>query len=71
MVYCLRVAVNNYRTRRDDLELLIRETVRLGNQLVSTARRADDLANPLLNPVAGCLDEQCGDACWRNPARAL
>jgi aromatic-L-amino-acid/L-tryptophan decarboxylase len=33
-VHCLRVAVNNHRTRRDDLELLIRETIRLGTQVV-------------------------------------
>lgn len=31
--HCLRVAINNHRTRRDDLELLIRETVRLGRQI--------------------------------------
>jgi glutamate/tyrosine decarboxylase-like PLP-dependent enzyme len=29
----LRVAINNHRTRRDDLDLLIRETVRIGNEL--------------------------------------
>jgi aromatic-L-amino-acid/L-tryptophan decarboxylase len=31
--HCLRVAVNNHRTRRDDLRLLINETVRLGREL--------------------------------------
>jgi aromatic-L-amino-acid/L-tryptophan decarboxylase len=35
-VHCLRVAVNNHRTRRCDLELLIRETIRLGDQIVNT-----------------------------------
>ena len=34
--HCLRVAINNHRTRRDDLELLIRETLRLGEVIVST-----------------------------------
>ena len=33
--HCLRVAINNHRTRRDDLELLIRETIRLGEAIVS------------------------------------
>lgn len=32
--HCLRVAINNHRTRREDLELLIRETLRIGDQLV-------------------------------------
>lgn len=34
--HCLRVAINNHRTRRDDLELLIRETLRLGDEIVNT-----------------------------------
>ena len=34
--HCLRAAVNNHRTRRDDLELLIRETIRLGELIVNT-----------------------------------
>jgi aromatic-L-amino-acid decarboxylase len=34
--HCLRVAINNHRTRRDDLERLIRETLRLGDEIVST-----------------------------------
>ncbi|WP_352502675.1 MULTISPECIES: hypothetical protein [unclassified Mesorhizobium] len=29
----LRVAINNHRTRRDDLDLLVRETVRLGLEI--------------------------------------
>lgn len=33
--HCLRVAINNHRTRREDLELLVAETVRLGNELAS------------------------------------
>jgi aromatic-L-amino-acid decarboxylase len=36
--HCLRVAINNHRTRREDLELLIRETLRIGDQLVKTSR---------------------------------
>lgn len=31
--HCLRVAINNHRTRREDLKLLIEETVRLGIKL--------------------------------------
>lgn len=31
--HCLRAAINNHRTRRGDLELLVRETVRLGQQI--------------------------------------
>lgn len=33
--HCLRVAINNHRTRRDDLDLLIKETVRLGHEIRS------------------------------------
>ncbi|MER9403178.1 aspartate aminotransferase family protein [Mesorhizobium caraganae] len=31
--HCLRVAINNHRTRREDLDLLVAETVRLGNEI--------------------------------------
>ena len=31
--HCLRAAINNHRTRREDLELLVRETVRLGHEI--------------------------------------
>jgi glutamate/tyrosine decarboxylase-like PLP-dependent enzyme len=31
--HCLRVAINNHRTRREDLQLLVNETVRLGMEL--------------------------------------
>lgn len=31
--HCLRVAINNHRTRRQDLDLLVAETVRLGNEI--------------------------------------
>ncbi len=31
--HCLRVAINNHRTRQEDLDLLVRETVRLGHEL--------------------------------------
>ncbi|HEY6520466.1 MAG TPA: pyridoxal-dependent decarboxylase, partial [Roseiarcus sp.] len=32
--HCLRVAINNHRTRRSDLDLLVREVVRLGRHIV-------------------------------------
>jgi aromatic-L-amino-acid/L-tryptophan decarboxylase len=35
--HCLRAAINNHRTRRGDLELLVRETIRLGEAIVSTS----------------------------------
>ena len=35
--HCLRVAINNHRTRREDLTLLVRETLRLGRELVAEA----------------------------------
>jgi aromatic-L-amino-acid decarboxylase len=31
--HCLRVAINNHRTRREDLQFLVNETVRLGMEL--------------------------------------
>jgi aromatic-L-amino-acid decarboxylase len=34
---CLRAAINNHRTRRSDLELLVRETIRLGDAIVNTS----------------------------------
>jgi len=33
--HCLRTAINNYRTRAEDLELLVRETLRLGRAIVT------------------------------------
>ena len=33
--HCLRVAINNHRTRRDDLDLLVRETLRLGEAIAA------------------------------------
>jgi glutamate/tyrosine decarboxylase-like PLP-dependent enzyme len=35
--HCLRVAINNHRTQRSDLDLLIRETIRIGNEIVKTS----------------------------------
>jgi aromatic-L-amino-acid/L-tryptophan decarboxylase len=35
--HCLRAAINNHRTRRDDLELLVLETIRLGDEIVDEA----------------------------------
>jgi len=34
--HCLRVAINNHRTRRSDLDLLIRETLRIGGEIAET-----------------------------------
>lgn len=34
--HCLRVAINNHRTRREDLDLLVQETVRLGRLISKT-----------------------------------
>jgi hypothetical protein len=31
--HCLRVATNNHRTKREDLQLLVRETIRIGQQI--------------------------------------
>lgn len=33
--HCLRVAINNHRTRREDLDLLLAEVIRLGRQIVA------------------------------------
>ena len=38
--HCLRVAINNHRTRRADLDLLIRETLRIGGQIVKAGTAA-------------------------------
>lgn len=35
-MHCLRVAINNHRTRRADLDLLVREIVRLGQEIGSS-----------------------------------
>ena len=31
--HCLRVAINNHRTQRNDLDLLVRETIRIGDEI--------------------------------------
>jgi glutamate/tyrosine decarboxylase-like PLP-dependent enzyme len=38
--HCLRVAINNHRTRREDLDLLVRQTVRLGYEIMSACNAA-------------------------------
>ena len=38
--HCLRAAINNHRTRREDLELLIQETTRLGNAILRAGSAA-------------------------------
>src|SRR5262249_58184179 len=35
--HCLRAAINNHRTQRTDLDLLIRETLRIGNDIAKTS----------------------------------
>jgi glutamate/tyrosine decarboxylase-like PLP-dependent enzyme len=35
--HCLRVAINNHRTQRSDLDLLIGETIRIGNEIVKAS----------------------------------
>ena len=35
--YCLRAAINNHRTRAEDLDVLVHETVRLGRLIVAAA----------------------------------
>ncbi len=36
--HCLRVAINNHRTRQEDLDLLVRETVRLGREIAKAGK---------------------------------
>ena len=38
--HCLRVAISNHRTRSGDLDLLVRETVRLGGEIMRTTEAA-------------------------------
>ena len=38
--HCLRVAITNHRTRRDDLDLLVRETLRLGRLIQGRSEAA-------------------------------
>jgi aromatic-L-amino-acid decarboxylase len=38
--HCLRAAINNHRTRRSDLELLVRETIRLGDDIAREGEAA-------------------------------
>ncbi|WFP65354.1 aspartate aminotransferase family protein [Mesorhizobium sp. WSM4904] len=35
--HCLRVAITNHRTRREDLDLLVRETLRIGKEIEAAA----------------------------------
>lgn len=37
--HCLRVAINNHRTRRDDLDLLVREVLRIGRAIAHQHHR--------------------------------
>jgi glutamate/tyrosine decarboxylase-like PLP-dependent enzyme len=51
--HCLRVAINNHRTRREDLALLVRETVRLGAEIAGGATILDRV-EPEPGAAAGC-----------------
>jgi glutamate/tyrosine decarboxylase-like PLP-dependent enzyme len=42
--HCLRVAINNHRTRREDLDLLVRQTVRLGHEVMNAGKAANKQA---------------------------
>jgi glutamate/tyrosine decarboxylase-like PLP-dependent enzyme len=37
--YCLRVAITNHRSRREDFDLLVREVIRIGNEIVRKGER--------------------------------
>jgi glutamate/tyrosine decarboxylase-like PLP-dependent enzyme len=39
--HCLRVAIANHRTRRDDLDLLVREMLRIGKEIEGAVRGGD------------------------------
>lgn len=43
--HCLRVAINNHRTRREDLQLLIGEIVKLGQELEQPKSSIGSLGN--------------------------
>ncbi|MFU0507233.1 pyridoxal phosphate-dependent decarboxylase family protein [Pseudaminobacter sp. NGMCC 1.201702] len=43
--HCLRVAINNHRTRREDLDLLVAETLRLGEELAGATAMAKGVAH--------------------------
>jgi glutamate/tyrosine decarboxylase-like PLP-dependent enzyme len=38
--HCLRAAINNHRTRAEDLDVLVRETVRLGRSITEAPTRS-------------------------------
>lgn len=40
--HCLRAAICNHRTRRSDLELLVEEVLRIGNDLRATGRKQEE-----------------------------
>jgi aromatic-L-amino-acid/L-tryptophan decarboxylase len=46
--HCLRAAINNHRTRRSDLELLVQETIRLGVRIVAECEASKDLTEKRL-----------------------
>ena len=48
--HCLRAAINNHRTRRSDLELLVQETIRLGDAIVTENEASRIPAQKRLRP---------------------
>ena len=51
--HALRVAINNHRTQRGDLDLLIRETMRIGKEIVKAASAVSRPVSGRRAPAAG------------------
>ena len=51
--HSLRVAINNHRTQRSDLDLLIRETIRIGDEIVKAASTVSRPLSGRQAPAAG------------------
>lgn len=47
--YCLRAAIANHRTRREDLDLLVQEVLKLGKELLASAQFISILTSRSLN----------------------
>jgi len=68
--YALRACITNHRTRRGDLEILRRETVRLGRELENRGdqktRRALTDPPPKLEPLTVCETRNSTESCgWK------
>ena len=48
--YCLRVAITNHRSRREDFDMLVEAVVRLGGELLAEAQFGGDYQSPLDSP---------------------